>query len=224
MAHLNCVPFLSESPWGGGWGRGQGWRNNREFVGKIDYGVRWLLWDPTVTKRFPKIFQQVVYNFIAAGYRAESLVSALPQEIVLFILNMCDWNHFGEDPEEDEEEEEEEEEERFEGPAGFRRLLEQLQSGGEAAQHALQDPSPDLMRYLYFMQQAGGGIFAQSSDDDDDDDGDEDDGNDDNDDNGEGDEDEDAAMAPIAGNVRDSDDDAVAMSEGAPSPSASAAD
>ena len=88
MAHLNCVPFLSESPWGGGWGRGQGWRNNREFVGKIDYGVRWLLWDPTCTKRFPKVFQQVAYNFITAGYRPGSLVSVLPQEIVLFILNM----------------------------------------------------------------------------------------------------------------------------------------
>jgi hypothetical protein len=44
MAHLNPEPFLGQSPWGGGWGNG--WRNNREFVGRLSYGVKWLLWTP----------------------------------------------------------------------------------------------------------------------------------------------------------------------------------
>ena len=93
MAHLNERPFYNANPWGHGYGNG--FRANREFVGRFSYGVKWLLWNPEVQKSFPPIFREVAGIFITAGYRQSSVVHMLPQEIVLYIINMCTWNHFG---------------------------------------------------------------------------------------------------------------------------------
>jgi hypothetical protein len=46
LAHLSIVPF---SPQGFGWGA---WRQRREFVGRISYGVRYLLWNPDTHRQF----------------------------------------------------------------------------------------------------------------------------------------------------------------------------
>jgi hypothetical protein len=207
MAHLNPTPFLSESPWGeNGWGRSSpGWRNGREFVGKVNYGVRWLLWDPVVNGRFPKVFQHVAYNFITSGYRSSTVVAALPQELVLFILNFCDWDHFGTDPVVEEEEEEEPEPHPVGGSA-FRSFLAQIapQLGGQIAF----EDNPDLFRYMamqYFDQQAGGADSDdEDEDDEDDEDEDEDDEDDKDDENNEADEDgedgEDSGNGEVDGN------------------------
>ena len=39
MSHLGIIPFSNVSQYG--WGA---WRSNREFVGKINYGTRQILW------------------------------------------------------------------------------------------------------------------------------------------------------------------------------------
>ena len=39
MADLTSQPFSNQSPWGGHWG-GNGWRQNREFVGRLTYGIK----------------------------------------------------------------------------------------------------------------------------------------------------------------------------------------
>jgi hypothetical protein len=109
--------------------------------------VKWLLWDPTVNDRFPSVFQHVAYNFITAGYRQSTVVAALPQELVLFILNFCDWNHFGTDPEVEPEPEPEPEESTAGGPgAAFRQFLARIapQLGGQIAF----EDNPDLFRYM----------------------------------------------------------------------------
>jgi len=90
-AHLCPQPFESRNPWG--WG--SGWRQDREFVGRISYGVRWMLWNPECDAKFPPSFREISFAFVAAGYRPNSIVSMLPQEMVLYILNFCDWNFFG---------------------------------------------------------------------------------------------------------------------------------
>jgi hypothetical protein len=53
MAHISNVPFSRNGFWG--WG----WRPNREFVGKLTYGIRYKLWHPTLTtaSSFPQCFR-----------------------------------------------------------------------------------------------------------------------------------------------------------------------
>lgn len=55
------------------------------------------LYGSKVNHRFPPAFQQAAYNCLASGYRAGSPVSQLPSEILLYVLNMCNWDHFGDD-------------------------------------------------------------------------------------------------------------------------------
>ena len=41
-AHLSNRPFGDHGMWG------SPWRSNREFVGRVSYGVRWKMWSPEV--------------------------------------------------------------------------------------------------------------------------------------------------------------------------------
>jgi len=68
MAHLNPHPFRPHAPWG--WGRG--WRHNREFVGRVSYGVRWTLWGPETHRVFPARFREAIFIMMAGANRAES--------------------------------------------------------------------------------------------------------------------------------------------------------
>ena len=52
---------------------------------------RWMLWNPECDAKFPPSFREISFAFVAAGYRPNSIVSMLPQEMVLYILNFCDW-------------------------------------------------------------------------------------------------------------------------------------
>ena len=47
MAHLSNRPFGDSGLWG------SPWRHNREFVGRVAYGVRWKMWSPEVHMQFP---------------------------------------------------------------------------------------------------------------------------------------------------------------------------
>jgi hypothetical protein len=76
-AHLNSEPFNGNDPWG--WGRG--WRQNREFVGRVSYGVRWMLWGPETHRRFPPNFRNAVMILLAGANRPDSLLYWLPHEV-----------------------------------------------------------------------------------------------------------------------------------------------
>jgi len=92
-AHLSPVPFSSwEGAW---WGC---WRERRCFVGKAKFGVRYLLWtpEPVVHQRFPDKFRSaasVLFQVHALSWKG------LPAVIVLYILNMCPWDWFGDSDE-----------------------------------------------------------------------------------------------------------------------------
>jgi hypothetical protein len=67
LAHLSPTPFSSHG--GFAWG---GWRRNRVFVGKVDYGVKTVLWTKKNHLLFTKSFR-VCASAVSceAGERAE---------------------------------------------------------------------------------------------------------------------------------------------------------
>lgn len=87
MAHLSPEPFGEYGAW---WGI---WRENREFVGRVGFGVRYLLWNPDtrIHQSFPTAFRRSA----ATLFRVHAFSWAgLPADIVLYILNMCPWDWF----------------------------------------------------------------------------------------------------------------------------------
>jgi hypothetical protein len=55
FAHLSNRPFGTRGFWG------RPWRSNREFVGRMEYGVRWRMWQPNeIHRTFPVGFQKAV--------------------------------------------------------------------------------------------------------------------------------------------------------------------
>ena len=90
-AHLVSRPFDSRGNWG--WG----WRPKREFVGRLSYGVKYLLWKPAIKvhSKFPPAFERATTTILCCSRRRESPLSALPKEVVFFVINMCGWNWFG---------------------------------------------------------------------------------------------------------------------------------
>jgi len=84
MAHLSNKPFGRHGYWG--WGA---WRQNREFVGNLSYGVRWKLWTPVVHKSFPEVFQEVIRAVMMAANRQECVLYRLHFELVLVSGGDC---------------------------------------------------------------------------------------------------------------------------------------
>lgn len=88
MAHLGIIPFSNVSQYG--WGT---WRNNREFVGRINYGTRQILWRKDVHVEFPEVWRTGAATF----YMMNALsFQGLPADVVEYILNMCGWSWFKE--------------------------------------------------------------------------------------------------------------------------------
>lgn len=91
-AHVSSVPFGAVPLWG----YGSAWRDKREFVGKISYGVVYRLWNPIEYKHFGgNKFQNVVRTMFACQRRWESPLSRLPDDVIFYIMNMCRWDCFG---------------------------------------------------------------------------------------------------------------------------------
>ena len=67
LAHLNCKPFANTAPWGN-----IGWRDSREFVGRVVYGVRYKLWAPLRERHitYPRVFQNIVKKLVLSHQRA----------------------------------------------------------------------------------------------------------------------------------------------------------
>jgi len=76
------------------WGWGNAWRDRREFVGKIAYGTVYKLWNPQLQPSFGTKFQNGSRALFLCQRRWESPLSLLPDEAVMYILNMCPWDWF----------------------------------------------------------------------------------------------------------------------------------
>ena len=90
-AHLSPSPFGTSPIWG--WG--VAWRDRREFVGQIEYGVLYQLWDPPLHTWFGSQFDAAVRAVLACQRREDCVWSTLPDECVYYIFNMCRWDWFG---------------------------------------------------------------------------------------------------------------------------------
>ena len=88
-AHLSFVPFGQEPIWG--WGNA--WRDQREFVGKIQYGTVYKLWHPNRHSFFGKKYHAGTEALLMLQ-RRNSLFARLPDECIYYILNMCRWDWF----------------------------------------------------------------------------------------------------------------------------------
>ena len=95
-AHLSPRPF-GQTPI---WGWGNAWRDHREFVGQIQYGVRFQLWQPPLTGTvYGPRFREAVQTLLACQRRPEtSPVARLPDECLYYILNMCKWDWWDDTP------------------------------------------------------------------------------------------------------------------------------
>lgn len=139
IAHKSCKPFS---------GRGMqwsAWRARREFVGRMNFGVKYLLWTPLVAAQFPRSFNRMARTLLLCQKRDGGL-DRLPTETILYILNMCryDWRADLEEDEDVREPEEEEREEQLVASGQFPPQLLQLMSmlpairarGGNAGEQA----------------------------------------------------------------------------------------
>ena len=76
------------------WGYGNAWRDRREFVGRLEYGTVFKLWNPQVQPKFGGKFQEGARALFLCQRRWESPWSIFPDEVIFYILNMCRWDWF----------------------------------------------------------------------------------------------------------------------------------
>ena len=73
---------------------GNSWRQRREFVGTVRYGVKYMLWNPETHTRMPNTHQEVVMTLLLCSRRQTCILSILPLDCVLYILNMlAPWDY-----------------------------------------------------------------------------------------------------------------------------------
>jgi hypothetical protein len=96
-AHLSNEAF-SDTMQNGFWA-GRPWREFREFVGRISYGVRWLLWNPDVHTQLPPSVQVKVWSLLLSQTEKARSVGCLlglcDKDTLLFILNKISWWEWG---------------------------------------------------------------------------------------------------------------------------------
>jgi hypothetical protein len=92
-AHVSNDVFGQEPIWG--WGNA--WRDRREFVGRLNYGTVYKLWNPQVQPKFGRNFQDGARALFLCQRRWESPMSMLPDECIFYILNICRWDWFHDD-------------------------------------------------------------------------------------------------------------------------------
>jgi len=87
IAHMSSVPFSPHGMYG------FGWRRNRQFVGRVMYGVKYLLWQPSqsIHDKFPLVFRQAVDTMLLIDYKHFRL-SMLPEHVVWYIINFLPYN------------------------------------------------------------------------------------------------------------------------------------
>lgn len=92
-AHVSPEVFGTQPIWG--WGNA--WRDNREFVGRISYGVAYKLWNPSENLSFGGNFRNLAKVLFMCQRRWESSLSMLSDDCIFYILNMCRWDWMGDD-------------------------------------------------------------------------------------------------------------------------------
>lgn len=90
QAHLSNRPFGRHGMWG------FPWRERREFVGRVSYGVNYILWNPVanVHQRFPPAFKEAAWLLLLCARKPESPLYWLHDEVLYYILNMCKYDWF----------------------------------------------------------------------------------------------------------------------------------
>jgi len=98
LAHLSHVPFCSDGLPGAPLLHPQGWRQGREFVGRIAYSVKYFLWRPScrIHRLFPWKFRRTVVTLLMAQRRPGSPLCLVPAEALFYVLNLCRWDCFDE--------------------------------------------------------------------------------------------------------------------------------
>ena len=96
LAHLCNQPFGRNTMWG----YGSAWRDSREFVGRVSYGIVYKLWNPENHLDFGPAFQKTAVTLFLCQRRSECIISHLPDDVIFYILNMCRWDWFNDTSEE----------------------------------------------------------------------------------------------------------------------------
>mmetsp|Transcript_6415 Transcript_6415/g.12241 ORF Transcript_6415/g.12241 Transcript_6415/m.12241 type:complete len:355 (+) Transcript_6415:531-1595(+) len=89
-SHVSNRPFGSTSMWG--WG--SAWRSGRVFVGRMEYGVRYKLWGPRVHSSYGSSFRRSTLALFMLQRRDECVWSTMPDDVIMYVLNMCPWDWF----------------------------------------------------------------------------------------------------------------------------------
>eukprot|EP00470_Lotharella_oceanica_P003118 CAMPEP_0170176148 /NCGR_PEP_ID=MMETSP0040_2-20121228/9092_1 /TAXON_ID=641309 /ORGANISM="Lotharella oceanica, Strain CCMP622" /LENGTH=386 /DNA_ID=CAMNT_0010418377 /DNA_START=1 /DNA_END=1161 /DNA_ORIENTATION=+ len=89
FAHVSNRPFSENCAWG------YAWRDGREFVGRLQYGLKWKLWKPEHHKHFPAPFKNMVMTLFLCHRRKSALLSKIPQTVLKYIINFCAWDWAG---------------------------------------------------------------------------------------------------------------------------------
>mmetsp|Transcript_17026 Transcript_17026/g.28274 ORF Transcript_17026/g.28274 Transcript_17026/m.28274 type:complete len:470 (-) Transcript_17026:96-1505(-) len=80
------------------WGWGNPWRDQREFVGRIEYGAVYKLWNPASAPSFGVNFQNMARSLFLCQRRWASPLSMLPDDCIFYIINMCRWDWADDSP------------------------------------------------------------------------------------------------------------------------------
>lgn len=89
LAHLSNKPFGQRGMW---WG--PPWRTRREFVGRVEFGICYKLWNPEVHQSFHSNFRKVVKCLLLTAARPDSQLHCLSDAVIFYILNMCRYDWF----------------------------------------------------------------------------------------------------------------------------------
>ncbi len=99
LAHLSNIPFNSSHVFG------TAWRIRREFVGRITYGIKKLLWAPITHHYFPTSFRLGVRTMLLCQMKlllnhqkekASITLGDLPTMVIYQIFNYLNWDSFPE--------------------------------------------------------------------------------------------------------------------------------
>jgi hypothetical protein len=95
MAHLDNIPFGDRNPWGFGHGPDCAFRANRTFVGRLQLGAKYKLWNPEreLHAQFPRAFREMVKTFLLVARRPESNLP-FDDMTLYYIFNMCRYDWF----------------------------------------------------------------------------------------------------------------------------------
>lgn len=92
MAHVSDTKPFGKTPI---WGWGNAWRKDRKFVGRLEYGVVYKLWNPKTHIHFTygkKFRRDLVENLLGCQRNFASPIARLPDECIFYICNMCKWD------------------------------------------------------------------------------------------------------------------------------------